>query len=50
MEHYVDINMKSGGTRGHYSVRSTNLIGLPDDITSYNEQYIIISFSKDDGH
>lgn len=50
LEDYVDINMQSGGTRDHYSVRSTNLIGLPDDMTSYNEQYIIISFSEDDGH
>lgn len=49
MEHYVDINMRSGGTRGHYSVRSTNLIGLPDNMMKYNEKYITISFSEDDG-
>lgn len=45
----VDINMHSGGGPG-YITRPANIIGLPDDMGTYDGQNITISFSADDGH
>ncbi|WP_103981681.1 hypothetical protein [Helcococcus massiliensis] len=45
----VDITVVAGDGDG-YRTRPAELIDLPLDLSKYNEQTIIISFSPDDGH
>ncbi|MDO5018627.1 MAG: hypothetical protein Q4E02_04940 [Lagierella massiliensis] len=49
LKDFVDVNMHLGADPG-YRVRSVNIIGLPDDMATYDGQNITISFTADDGH